>query len=142
MIVVDTNVIVYLFVSGERTELAKELLLVDGHWIVPPLWKSEFRNAVIQSARQGVITFQDARLFAQRAEAMFHQREIDVSGHFVIDLAHDSACSGYDCEFVALALQLDTVLVTVDKRVLKEFPAAAVALDEFVYRNRKNHDND
>jgi predicted nucleic acid-binding protein len=142
MIVVDTNVIVYLFVSGERTELAQELLLVDGHWMVPSLWKSEFRNALIQSARHGVITFQDAQLFAQRAESMFLQREVEVSGNIVIDLAQDSTCSGYDCEFMALALQLDTVLVTVDKRILREFPTAAVALDEYVYRNRKGRGND
>lgn len=141
MIVVDTNVIVYLFVTGERTPQAKQLLRLDGHWVVPPLWKSEFRNALIQSARHGVISFQDAHLLAQKAEALFRNRELEAPSGLVLDLARTSQCSGYDCEFVALAQRLQTVLVTTDRRILREFPQAAVALDAFVVGNRQGDGN-
>lgn len=132
MIVVDTNVVVYLFIRGERTALARELLRLDNHWVLPPLWRSEFRNAVIQSARQRVISFDDARHIAERAEAMFGSQEIEVDAQPVIDLAAASTCSGYDCEFVALARALGTILVTVDRRILRDFPGVAVALDQYV----------
>ncbi|NDG42863.1 MAG: VapC toxin family PIN domain ribonuclease, partial [Betaproteobacteria bacterium] len=40
----------------------------------------------------------------------------------------DSDCSAYDCEFIALAIKLNTKLVTVDKKLLREFPTRAIAL--------------
>jgi predicted nucleic acid-binding protein len=40
----------------------------------------------------------------------------------------DSDCSAYDCEFVALAVQLEIKLVTMDKKLLKSFPQLVVAL--------------
>jgi predicted nucleic acid-binding protein len=40
----------------------------------------------------------------------------------------DSDCSAYDCEFVALALKLETKLLTMDKKLLRVFPQRAMAL--------------
>jgi predicted nucleic acid-binding protein len=47
----------------------------------------------------------------------------------VLDLVRDSACTAYDCEFVALAFQLGVNLLTMDKKLLREFPGCAVALN-------------
>jgi len=44
-------------------------------------------------------------------------------------LVKDSDCSAYDCEFVALARQLGTSLVTMDSKLLRAFPQIARALD-------------
>ena len=46
----------------------------------------------------------------------------------MLELVRDSDCSAYDCEFIALALQLGTKLITMDKKLLRAFPACAVAL--------------
>ena len=43
-------------------------------------------------------------------------------------LVRDSDCSAYDGEFVALALKLNTRLVTTDKKLLRAFPKCTVAL--------------
>lgn len=48
MIVVDTNIIVYLMVPGENTESAKLLLIKDSMWVAPVWWRSEFRNVLVQ----------------------------------------------------------------------------------------------
>ena len=37
-----------------------------------------------------------------------------------------SHCSAYDCEFVALALELEVPLVTADRQLLRSFPRIAV----------------
>ena len=37
-------------------------------------------------------------------------------------------CSAYDCGFIALAIKLNTKLVTMDKKLLRAFPARTVAL--------------
>jgi predicted nucleic acid-binding protein len=48
-----------------------------------------------------------------------------------LGLAHDSGCSPYDCEYVALAQDLDTPLVTTDGPVLDAFPDTAVSPADF-----------
>lgn len=46
----------------------------------------------------------------------------------VLELVRESDCSAYDCEFIALAIKLDTKLVTMDGKLLRAFPKHAVAL--------------
>ncbi len=41
MIVVDTHIIGYLYLSSERTEQAEQALLKDAAWVAPLLWRSE-----------------------------------------------------------------------------------------------------
>lgn len=54
--------------------------------------------------------------------------EHDVDSQRVLELERDSDCSAYECEFVALALQLDAKLVTMDSKLQKAFPKHAIAL--------------
>ncbi len=44
MIVVDSNVLAYLYLPGEYTAAAEVLLEHDSDWAAPILWRSEFRN--------------------------------------------------------------------------------------------------
>jgi predicted nucleic acid-binding protein len=46
----------------------------------------------------------------------------------VLELAHDTGCSAYDCEFAAVAIALGVKLVTMDAKILRAFPGSAVAL--------------
>jgi len=48
MIVVDTNIIAYLYISGEKSLQAEQLLSFDSLWNAPILWRSEFRNVLSQ----------------------------------------------------------------------------------------------
>ena len=54
--------------------------------------------------------------------------EFKVESSAVLELVRNSDCSAYDCEFIALAMKLDTKLVTMDKKLLRAFPKRAVAL--------------
>ena len=49
----------------------------------------------------------------------------------VLGLAENSRCSAYDCEFVALAQELNVKLVTSDSLILKEFPVLAVHISKY-----------
>jgi predicted nucleic acid-binding protein len=54
--------------------------------------------------------------------------EYDVASPPVLELVRDTDCSAYVCEFVALAKQLGTSLVTMDKKLIKAFPKLAMPL--------------
>lgn len=128
MIVVDSNILAYLYLPGEYTEAAEALLLRQPEWAAPPLWRSEFRNILTGYVRRGMLNFEQACCLQAEAEALLDGCEFEVNSREVQQLARDSDCSAYDCEFVALAKQLDTQLLTMDKKVLKAFPQHAVAL--------------
>jgi len=59
-------------------------------------------------------------------------QEFTVPTERIIKLVLASDCSAYDCEYVALAQDLDVPLVTTDRQVLREFPKIAVSLEKFV----------
>ena len=54
--------------------------------------------------------------------------EHDVDSVAVMDLVAASSCSAYDCEFVALARQMDIPLVTEDSGLLRAFPDVAIGM--------------
>ncbi len=130
MIVADTNVIVYLFLSGDKTALAQKVLDKDPQWIVPPLWQSEFRNVLAAYIRRGM-TLQQAKQIMSHAMQTLGYRQVVPSAEKILDLIAESECTSYDCEFVALAMQLNITLVTADKQLLKQFPNLAVSLEDF-----------
>lgn len=132
MIVVDTNIVCYRWIPSPHSAAAEAALVKDPDWIAPLLWRSEFRNALAGMIRQNSITLTLAREILDKAEAHLAGREFFVSSNDVIDLAARSRCSAYDCEFVALARDQSVPLVTVDSRILHDFPKIAVALKDFV----------
>ncbi|MCL2523318.1 MAG: type II toxin-antitoxin system VapC family toxin [Betaproteobacteria bacterium] len=128
MIVVDSNVLAYLYLPGEYTAAAEALLEDDPDWAAPILWRSEFRNILAGYLRRGQLTFEQAHALQSEAEDLLGGAEYEVDSRSVLELVRDSECSAYDCEFVALAKQLRTRLVTMDGKVLRSFPGIAVAL--------------
>lgn len=128
MIVVDTNVLAYLYLPGERTADAEALLEHDPDWAAPVLWRSEFRNILAGYTRRKVLTFEQACKLQSEAESLLAGAEFEVDSYTVLELVRDSDCSAYDCEFIALAIKLNTKLVTADKKLLRSFPTRTIAL--------------
>lgn len=121
MIVVDTNVIAYLFVPGDRTSAVEALRRQDAEWAVPQLWRSEFRNVLATLIRLGRIELPIAQAIQEQAEQLLAPLEFAVDSATVLALAASSNCSAYDCEFVALADYLDVPLVTADRKLKSQF---------------------
>lgn len=132
MIVVDTNVIAYLFIEGDRAEQAEAVFAKDPEWAAPFLWRSEFRNILALYMRQSIIALNDAKRLIEEAENLMAGREFELKSSEVLELAKNSGCSAYDCEFVALAKDLNVSLVTSDKKLLTSFPAFAISMDAYV----------
>jgi predicted nucleic acid-binding protein len=128
LIVVDTNVIAYLWLPGRFTEGAEALVARDPEWAAPLLWRSEFRSVLAGSLRRGEMDLDTANHLAVRAEAHLRGREFAVGSAEVLARVESSRCTAYDCEFVVLAQELGVPLVTTDRRILADFPTTAVAL--------------
>ena len=130
MIVVDTNVLAYLLLPYEFSPQADALFKRDPEWIVPILWRSEFRNLLAGYVRRKTLTFDEVLRVQAEAEALLAGNEHEVDSRRVLELVRDSNCSAYDCEFVALAVRIGTKVVTMDGKLLKEFPQHTTALSE------------
>lgn len=132
MIVVDTNILAYLWFPTEFSQLAEKLLLKDEHWVSVPLWKSELRNVCLSFVRQEIISFEEAVTTMNNVEEFMHSNEYSVSSYPVLNHAHNTKCTAYDCEYISLAESLKVPLVTKDKEVLKKFPKIAISLENFI----------
>ena len=128
MIVVDSNVLAYLYLPSEHSAGAEALLEREPEWAAPLLWRYEFRNILAGYLRRKTLTFEQACGLQCEAEGLLADSEFEVDSRTVLELVRDSDCSAYDCEFMALAIKLDTRLVTLDKKLLRAFPKRAVAL--------------
>lgn len=128
MIVVDSNVLAYLYLPGEFTDAAERLLESDSDWHAPILWRSEFRNILAGGLRRGSLAFEQAQALQCEAESLLDGAEHEPDSRRVLELVQGSECSAYDCEFVALAETLGTRLVTMDGKLLKTFPNIAKPL--------------
>ena len=128
MIVVDSNIVAYLYLPDDHTAKTESLFQRDADWAAPLLWRSEFRNILAGYMRRNVLTFQAALDLQLEAESLLAGAEYEVDSRQVLELVRDSNCSAYDCEFIALTMTLGVKLVTMDEKLLKAFPKYAIDL--------------
>ncbi len=132
MIVVDVNTIAYLWLPNNHSEIVWELFKRDDHWIAPALWKSEFRNVLAVQMHAKKLSLKNALEIFLEAEGLISKKEYMVSTQMVLTLAERSRCTSYDCEYVALANEMNSKLITYDKQLIKEFSAIAVTAEQYL----------
>jgi predicted nucleic acid-binding protein len=132
MIVVDSNVIAYCWIHGQRTGLVHRLRRSDPDWHAPVLWRSELRNILAGYQRDGSLDGSQVRQVMTAAEAGLVGREHHVPSERVFQITGSSRLSAYDAEFVALAEILDVTLVTEDRAILGAFPGRAINVEAAV----------
>ncbi len=131
MVVVDSNVVVYLLTPSEQSDSARRVFQRDPEWAAPLLWRSEVRNVLALHIRERYLSLNAAVAVQAEAEQLLAGREYAVDSGVVLAMAAQSGRSAYDCEFVAIAQTLGVPLVTSDRQLLRSFPAVAIALSEF-----------
>ena len=109
MIVVDMSIIASLWVPNDMEELVYEVLRKDLDWTAPLLWRSELWNELVLYLRKNILELST-----------------------VLQSVQQSSFSSYDCEFVALADDLDIQLESFDKQICREFSGIAVHPKMFV----------
>jgi predicted nucleic acid-binding protein len=131
VIVTDTNLIAYFAIRDANSELADAVFETDPVWVAPLLWRSELRSALTKYIRYAGMSLEAALVALRSAEEAIGGREYSVSSERILELAVQTGCTAYDCEYVVLARELDVPLVTADKQILRVFPKTAVSLEKF-----------
>ncbi len=132
MIIADSNLIAYLLIPGDKSELADEVLLKDSDWASPLIWRSEIRNILTMYMRHEGMSLLQGRDTMEKAERLLSGREYAVPSDGILELTFHHNITAYDGEFVVLAKQLGVPLVTFDKAVRKAFPHIAMSAEDFL----------
>lgn len=127
MVVVDTNILAYLLIAGDRTKEAQALYRRDADWKSEAFVLVEFSNILATYQRLG-------ELASGEAENLMREAELRILGP--IHLPHMTALrtagmyriSAYDARFIAAAEKLGTKLVTEDAKLRQAAPKLTLSL--------------
>ena len=125
MIVVDTNVIAYFLIRGEKSDAVDRLLARDAEWVAPRLWLDEFVNVLCTYEKAGTLTATLAATLLEDALALMDGAAYEISPERILSVSRRTGCSGYDSQYIALAEDLAVPLYTFDKRILQNCPKLA-----------------
>ncbi|OGO34822.1 MAG: hypothetical protein A2Z16_12215 [Chloroflexi bacterium RBG_16_54_18] len=132
MIVADTNLIVHLLLTGERTHIAQLILMKDSDWAAPLLWRSEFCNVLTNYLKRELLDLHHIKGRMFEAINFMVDREFESNFNTVLELTNKSTCTAYDCEFVSLAYELGCPLVTIDGQIREQFPEIALSPERYL----------
>ncbi len=131
MIVVDTNVIAFSLIQGDKTKWAQQVRKFDSDWIVPGLWRSEFLNVLATLGKNRILTTEQCLQLWATAETLFSPKERAVDMKDSLVLALKEGITAYDAQYVTLACSLKVRCVTEDRRLLRRFPATTISMRDF-----------
>lgn len=90
------------------------------------------RNLLSTYMRRSTFGLKEAMRMMGVAEKSLAGREHIGVSRTILALAESSGHSAYDCEFVAVAMQLDVPLITNDRKLRRTFPEIAISPEDFL----------
>lgn len=93
MIVVDTSVLVPLFIPQVGSEASERLLRADEQWVAPMLWRSEFANVLWKYVNHRDMSTATALAALEQARDLLRDNEYEIGLEDVLRLAIDSGCT-------------------------------------------------
>jgi predicted nucleic acid-binding protein len=131
MIVVDTNIIAYLWLDSKRSDLVDAVHGTDPDWIVPRLWRYEFLNVLTSYIRNKNLPIKDALSIWRQALSTFQRSEYESDPEHVVHVSSANRISAYDAQFITLAVQKGVKLVTEHRDLLDKFHGTAISMEDF-----------
>ncbi len=129
MVVVDTNILVYLLIEGDRTRKAQSLFTADTDWRSEAFVLIEFSNVLATYLRAGALNRPQAHRLLVEAERSVRGL-INIPHVRALNVAEQFAVSAYDARFIAAAESLGSKLVTEDAKLRAAVPAQTASLTE------------
>ena len=126
MIVVDTNIIAYLLLRGDRSESIDRLYKTDSDWIAPRLWVDEFLNVLATYERLEKLMSDETTPILNDALALMDGHTYELPPDRILSVARRTSCSANDSQYIALAEDRGLKLYTCDQRIISACPEIAV----------------
>lgn len=126
MIVVDTNILSYLLIRGDRSKAMDRLLEEEPDWAAPRLWLDEFLSVLATYERQALLTTNEVTPILNDALVLMDGASYEVPPERILAVARRTGCSASDSQYVALAEDLGAKLYTCDRRILDACRGLAV----------------
>jgi predicted nucleic acid-binding protein len=121
MVVVDTNVLAYLLIAGDRTADVQRLFARDPDWRSEGFVLIEFSNILATYQRMGSLSRGVAERMLARAERVVTGL-VNLPHARALRLAAELGVSAYDARFLGAAQSLRTRLVTEDRKLRAAAP--------------------
>lgn len=128
MFVIDTNILVYLLLEGDRSRDAAKLLAHDPDWRSEPFLLVEFSNVLATLVRTRVLDEKRAAALLVDAGRRMGPGLHPVTHADALAFANQYAVSAYDARFLAVASAHVVKLVTEDARLHAAAPALTQSL--------------
>lgn len=133
MVVVDTNVLAYLLIEGDRTPLARALYSRDPEWRSEAFLLVEFSNLLATYVRADALDSKAAQSLLAKAEQTL-AGTLALPHAPALSLAIELGVSAYDARFLAVARRLDRKLVTEDAKLRRAAPALTQTIEQALAR--------
>jgi predicted nucleic acid-binding protein len=127
VVLVDTNILAYLIIEGDRTASAQKLFERDSDWCSEAFVMVEFSNVIATYVRTAALSQpQGSRLLT---EVQAHLPTLhNVVNAQALEAAMQYGISAYDARFISLARQLKLKLVTEDVKLRTAVPSWTISL--------------
>lgn len=130
MIVVDTNILVPLFISGPSYGKALELLHRDPTWSTEPFALVELANVLSTYQRANLLSAQACHRHLEEAEYFLAPFLRSISLKQALEFAMRYRVTLHDAQFLAVAISFDKKLITEDVKLRNAVPELTQSLDE------------
>jgi predicted nucleic acid-binding protein len=127
MVVVDTNILAYLLIEGDRTRDAQALYAKDADWKSEASVLVEFGNILATYLRTGALGRGQAHALLVEAEKRVRVL-VNLPHVRALRVAEQFAVSAYDARFLGAAQSLGARLVTEDARLRAAAPVLTISL--------------
>ena len=130
MILIDTNILAYLLIDGERTAVARELHRRDSDWRSEAFLMVEFSNVLLRYMTSRALPLPAALGFLRHAEQVLRGKLANVPHEAVLENAARFGITAYDARFLTVAETTGLKLTTEDAKLRAAAPDLTQSLSE------------
>lgn len=130
MILIDTNVLAYLLIDGERTAIARELHRRDPDWRSEAFLLVEFSNVLLRYMQVRNLRLSLALGFLADAEQLLRGKLTKAPHGAVLEAAANFRVTAYDARFLTVAKTTGIKLTTEDAKLRGAAPDLTQSLTE------------
>ena len=133
MIVIDANILIYALIECDNSRLIPHLRAKDADWRTTELCRHETLKRVgdLSTARR-ILTLPQCQELLNHANRFITHALCEVNLAAALEIAALHRISGYEAQYVALAVSLSVPLISEDRKLQQVVPNIANSMQQFI----------